>query len=247
MKALVLDDDKEIAGFLKGLLERFFPQFNVVDMVHSGPEAAQMLQQAAYDLLLFDVELGNNTSTFDFIDGFEIGNARIIFITGHPDYAINAIKVDAVDYVLKPIQLEEFRKAVGKAIITGPKTESKAGVEVFNELQKKRITIHELEHVRFITIEMIEALEASGPYTHIYLTDGKQITSSKHLKYYEDMLHDCGFFRIHNSFLINTLHVRTMNKRDGSSVIMSSEKEFALSIRRKDDFLTFMQTQLNIG
>lgn len=247
MKAMILDDDQQIAELLKGLLERFFPQFKTITMVHSGREASLLLSEESFDLLLLDVELGNGESTFDYLDGFHVGQAKIIFVTGHPDYAIDAIKQNAVDYVLKPIQLVEFKNAISRVI---QRIESEKKELTLNELQERqqnRITISELDQIRLLTLQQIEAFEANGPYTHIYMLNGDMLTSSKHLKYYEDLVSQSGFYRVHNSFVINILHIASINKRDGASVIFQSGKEVVISTRRKEDFLAYISRYIALN
>lgn len=237
MKALILDDDQHIAELLKSLLERFFPQFKDIRTVHSGREASLLLSEEMFDVLLLDVELGNGESTFDYFEGFHVGQAKVIFVTGHPDYAIEAIKQNAVDYVMKPIQLQEFKNAISKVIQRLEKENKELTLSELKERQQSRITISELDQIRLLTLEQIEAFEANGPYTHIHMLNGAMLTSSRHLKYYEDLVAASGFYRVHNSFVINILHIASINKRDGASVIFQSGKEVIISTRRKDDFL----------
>jgi two-component system, LytTR family, response regulator len=200
-----------------------------------------------FDLILLDVELGNNLSTFDFIESFNLGNAKVIFITGHPDYAINAIKQNATDYVLKPIQLDEFKKAISKALNQIEKENSVSSLQDIQQKQEKRISIHELDQIRFLTLHEIESFEASGPYTFIRHTKGEIITSSKHLKYYEELVSNAGFYRVHNSHLINLLHIVSINKRDGNSVILKSGQEVSVSTRRKEEFLEYISKNYSIN
>jgi two-component system LytT family response regulator len=237
---MILDDDQQIADLLKGLLERFFPQFKSISTVHSGREASLLLSEESFDLLLLDVELGNGESTFDYFDGFHVGQAKVIFVTGHPDYAIEAIRQNAVDYVLKPIQLAEFKNAIAKVIQRIETDKKELTLNELQERQQNRITISELDQIRLLTLQQIEAFEANGPYTHIHMLNGDMLTSSKHLKYYEDLVSASGFYRVHNSFVINILHIASINKRDGASVIFQSGKEVVISTRRKEDFLAYI-------
>lgn len=247
MKILILDDDKQIADFLKNLIERFFPQFSSIILVHNGLDALKTLSEQKFDVLLLDVELGINESTFDYLDSFKTNNAKIIFITGHPNYAIHAIKQNAIDYVLKPIQLDEFKKAISKALDQIEKEYSVSSLLDIQQKQEKRISIHELDQIRFLTLHEIESFEASGPYTYIRQTKGEIITSSKHLKYYEELVSNAGFYRIHNSHLINLLHITSINKRDGNSVILKSGQEVSISTRRKEEFLEYISKNYSIN
>lgn len=247
MRVFILDDDIQIAELIRSLLNRFFPQIKEMTLAHSGRDAVQILSESSFDLLLLDVELGNGESTFDYFDGFQVGNAKVIFITGHPDYAIEAIKQNAVDYILKPIQLAEFKASIAKVLNALEQEAQNLSLSEIQTAQQKRVSISELEQIRLLTLSDIEMFEANGPYTLIYLENGQVRTSSKHLKYYEDLVQNAGFYRVHNSFVVNILKIVSINKRDGASVVFSSGKEVVISTRRRDQFLNYIGRYLSIN
>lgn len=240
MKALILDDDSTIAGFIASLLKKYFPQFDLIIQTSTAQDTAKELVTNKYDLLLFDVELQNGETVFDYIDSFNTSAAQIIFITGHPDYAISAIKNNAIDYILKPINIIEFKNAIKKAINSIIGDVKETNTKTILDSQNKNLVVNELEQIKLILLNNIEYFEAEGPYTSIYITDNIVITSSKNLKYYEELTHNCGFFRIHNSYIANVLHIKQILKKNGLALEMKSGRKVDISMRKKEEFFLYL-------
>jgi two-component system, LytTR family, response regulator len=246
MKALILDDDKRICNLLKSLLEKYFSKsFDTIDVVSNTQEAIETIQKSDYHLFLFDIHLGKETS-FDIFNFIEKNKAKVIFITGHEKYAINAIKVDAIDYILKPIQTQEFKNAVEKAISKIKEEQKENNVNHFSKKQENSLMLKALESIRLVKLNEVVYLEASGPYTDVYLDTNEKITVTKHLKDFENKLEGTGFFRVHNSFIINTLKMKSISKKDGLTVEMNANKSIVISSRRKDEFINFIETYLEV-
>lgn len=248
MRVLILDDDLSIAEFIKSLLLKFFPQIQDIVLATDAKQTGLFLQESNFHLLILDVELGSNETSLDYLDTFNIGEAKIIFITGHPDYAISAIKKKASDYILKPIDLSEFKQAIKKVFEEIERIDKPIDFDI-NELQRrqhKSISVNELEQIRLEKLSDIEFIEAQGAYSIIHLVSKESFMTSKHLKYYEEITIDCGFYRVHNSFLVNTLNIKQINKKDGFSVWMKSEKEVMVSVRKKEEFLEYIRKYLTI-
>lgn len=246
MKALILDDDKRICNLIKSLLEKYFSKsFDTIDVVSNIEEAIKNIHKTDYHLFLFDIHLGKETS-FDVFNFIEKNKAKVIFITGHEKYAINAIKVDAIDYILKPIQTQEFKNAVEKAISKIKEAEKENNVNHFSKKQENSLMLKALESIRLVKLNEVVYLEASGPYTDVYLDTNEKITVTKHLKDFENKLEGTGFFRVHNSFIINTLKMNSISKKDGLTVEMNANKSIVISSRRKDEFINFIETYLEV-
>lgn len=246
MKALILDDDKRICNLIKSLLEKYFSKsFDTIDVVSNIDEAINNIHKIDYHLFLFDIHLGKETS-FDIFNFIEKNKAKVIFITGHEKYAINAIKVDAIDYILKPIQTQEFKNAVEKAISKIKEKQKENNVNHFSKKQENSLMLKALESIRLVKLNEIVYLKASGPYTDVYLDTNEKITVTKHLKDFENKLEGTGFFRVHNSFIINTLKMKSISKKDGLTVEINANKSIVISSRRKDEFINFIETNLEI-
>ncbi|BCY29649.1 LytR/AlgR family response regulator transcription factor [Flavobacterium okayamense] len=246
MKVLVLDDDNKISNMIKSLLEKYFSKsIKQIDTVSNVEEAVKAINAENYQLYLFDIHLGNETS-FEIFNQIEKTKAKLIFITGHEKYAINAIKHQAVDYILKPINISEFKNSVEKVLESILKEQKIGSVNQFVIKQENSLILKALESIKMVKLNEVVYLEASGPYTEVYLTNGDKITVTKHLKDFENKLENTGFYRIHNSFIINTLKMIGITKKDGYTVEMQNNKSLAISSRRKDDFMHFLEQNLEI-
>lgn len=246
MKVLVLDDDNKISNMIKSLLEKYFSKsIKQIDTVSNVEEAVKAINSENYQLYLFDIHLGNETS-FEIFDQIEKSKTKLIFITGHEKYAINAIKHQAIDYILKPINISEFKNSIEKVLDLIQKEQKVGSVNQFSIKQENSLMLKALESIKLVKLNEVIYLEASGPYTDVFLTTGDKITVTKHLKDFENKLEDTGFYRIHNSFIINTLKMNGITKKDGYTVEMQNNKSLVISSRRKDDFMDYLEQNLEI-
>lgn len=246
MKVLVLDDDNKISNMIKSLLEKYFSKsIKQIDTVSNVEEAVKAINSENYQLYLFDIHLGNETS-FEIFEQIEKSKTKLIFITGHEKYAINAIKHQAIDYILKPINISEFKNSIEKVLDLIQKEQKVGSVNQFSIKQENSLMLKALESIKLVKLNEVIYLEASGPYTDVFLTTGDKITVTKHLKDFENKLEDTGFYRIHNSFIINTLKMNGITKKDGYTVEMQNNKSLVISSRRKDDFMHYLEQNLEI-
>lgn len=246
MKVLVLDDDNKISNMIKSLLEKYFSKsIKQIDTVSNVEEAVKAINSENYQLYLFDIHLGNETS-FEIFDQIEKSKTKLIFITGHEKYAINAIKHQAIDYILKPINICEFKNSIEKVLDLIQKEQKVGSVNQFSIKQENSLMLKALESIKLVKLNEVIYLEASGPYTDVFLTTGDKITVTKHLKDFENKLENTGFYRIHNSFIINTLKISGITKKDGYTVEMQNNKSLVISSRRKDDFMHYLEQNLEI-
>ncbi|MEZ4839051.1 LytR/AlgR family response regulator transcription factor [Flavobacterium sp.] len=246
MKALILDDNPKISSMIQSLLEKYFSKsIPQIDTVATVKQAVEAIQHNVYQLFLFDIHLGKETS-FEIFSQIEKTNAKVIFITGHEKYAIEAIKHKAFDYILKPINITEFKTAIEKALEVIQKEQKAGSANDFRIKQENSLMLRALDSIKLVRLNEVVYLEASGPYTDVYLDNGEKITVTKHLKDFENKLEETGFFRVHNSFIINTLKINKIVKKDGLTVEMNSKKSIVLSTRRKEEFLRFIENFLEI-
>ena len=198
IKLQIVEDDIHVIEIIKQYLAKF--TFIEIIGVTSTIETTYNTYFAHKpDILLLDIQLGEE-NIFNWINLIQ-PSANIIFITAHPAYAINAIKIGAKDYVLKPINEFELNIAINKAI-TSVTTKTNELVKV----SQQKIAIAHLNCIDYVAIADIVYLKAIGNYTTIYLTNATTITSSKPLKYFENSLPHQLFVRIHHSYIIQLLH-----------------------------------------
>jgi two-component system LytT family response regulator len=243
MKILIIEDEIPAANKLVKLLAAIDSSF-ITNICKTADESIQWLKNnPAPDLILMDIELGDGKS-FRIFEEIEI-TSPVIFTTAYDKYAIKAIKLNALDYLLKPVTKSELEKAL-KLVQQSNEVQPRTSKD-FSELQKlfidvaqgkrpKKLAISSREGTSFIEINDILRLEADSNYTHIILVNSKKITIPKTLKDYEHILSGFGFLRIHNAHIINLQFVEKYVKgkvgyvtmKDGSSIEVSQSRKMEL-------------------
>jgi two-component system, LytTR family, response regulator len=247
MKALILDDDPKITKLVSSLLEKYFAEtFTQIDVVNTSHDALNAIKNNTYQLLLFDINLGNETS-FDIIEKIQLNKSKLIFITGHEKYAIQAIKNHAVDYILKPIDLNEFKNSIQNVIDVLKKESTKIDIEAISKKQMQSLQISDINSIHIIKLNEVIYLSSDGPYTIIHLEGKPSITTSKNLKQFEEKLSESGFYRVHNSYIVNALKIKSISKRDGFMVVMSNNEHIDVSTRKKEEFLIYLSQIMDVG
>jgi two-component system LytT family response regulator len=248
-KALIVEDEVRSREFLQNLVKEFCPEISVEGTAGNVEEAVSFINTRQPDIVFMDIEMQTGTG-FDVLQQVKQHNFHVIFTTAYDHYAIKAIKFSAVDYLLKPINLEELQQAVAKAVENINKKAATNKIELLIKNLKRAsgedysIGLSTSEGVEFIQLQNIVRLEANGPYTTFFMKDGYKIMVSKNLKEYEMLLSDHGFFRVHNSHMINLKEVRKMIKTDGGYAIMNDESMIAISPKKKDEFVQLMNQRL---
>ncbi len=244
LRAIIVDDEKHSRETLKNLLEEFCEGVQVITVAASINEALIAIQSLNPDLVFLDIELQSGTG-FDILNALPEINFEVIFTTAFDQYAIKAVKFSSLDYLLKPIDLEELQKAIEKAKKIKDKQTYNAQLKsLLHNLTQKQLTkicIPTSEGFEFININEISHCEASGSYTTFILTNGQKILVSKHLKAFENLLPEHSFMRVHNSFLINLKEVNKFVKADGGYIIMNNGDTASISRGKKEAFLEAMQ------
>lgn len=248
MKTLILEDDIPVANMIQSLLKKYFSKvITEIDLAHVVKDAVEYTQQKNYDLFLFDINLGQQTS-FEVLESIENTTAKLIFITGHEKYALQAIKNGAMDYILKPIDIQEFKTSIQKAVDVFqaiPKP-LKQDMESLSKKQMQALQISDTTAIHFVKLQDIVYLSSEGPYTVIHLEKQANITSSKNLKQFEEKLSNSGFYRVHHSFIVNALKIKNINKTSGFTVTMSNNAQIDISSRKKEDFLNYLSEIIDI-
>lgn len=249
IKAVIIEDELHSRNFLNNLVAEFCPEITVAGMAASVEEAVKLIQQTEPQIVFLDIEMQTGTG-FDVLQQLQKRNFHVIFTTAYDHYAIKAIKFSAVDYLLKPINLEELQAAVAKAIENIEQTTGENQLELLIKNLRRpagedfSISLSTSEGIEFIQLSNITRLEASGPYTTFFMKDGRKIMVSRNLKEYEMMLTDHGFFRVHNSHIINLKEVRKMIKTDGGYAVMNDESMITISPKKKEEFMELMGQRL---
>ncbi|MDR4895082.1 MULTISPECIES: LytR/AlgR family response regulator transcription factor [unclassified Chryseobacterium] len=233
IQACIVDDEKDGRDYIALLMENEFPEINIEFQASSVEEAYIYLIKSSPDILFLDVQLGDGT-TFDLLSKLNDVHSQIIFITAYENFAIQAIKNGATDYLLKPIKKMDFIIAVNKALDHIKKMQPSQPTL----LKDNRIILSTLQGFKIVDIASIIRCEADSSYTTFYLTNKTKIMVSKTLHEFEPMLLEQNFFRIHHKHLINIDHLQEYIKGRGGQVVMSDESVLDVSYRKKNDFLS---------
>lgn len=244
MKAIIIDDEKKGREILKSLIENYCKQVEVVAEAGSAKEGYDLIMEYHPDVVFLDVEMPNGDG-FSLLERFEKIKFQIIFTTAFDDYAIKAIRFHALDYLLKPIDIDELRQAVNnveEAIRAKQTPENK-----FNGLIQTRRLEHSgklalpiKDGIVYLSISEIVRVESDGAYSIFYTDGGKKHLSSKNLGEYEEILPALGFFRVHRSHMVNVKKVKKFIRSDGNFIEMEDGSMVEIARRKKDEFLQLM-------
>lgn len=244
IRAVIIDDEKPARDALAEMLSLFCQETELIgeaDGLQSGIELVQTLKP---DLIFLDVEMPDGTG-LDLVKEIEDINSQIVFVTGHNDYAVQAFRLSAVDYLMKPILPDQLIEAVNKVRMTvHQQVQYTTMMDNMNLLsnQERKVVLKDADSLYIIKIKQILRCQADGGYTHFFLHDKKQITTSVNLKEYEKMFGDYGFIRCHHSHLVNTQHIIRFDKADGGQAIMSDQSVVPVSFRKKEKLIRSLQS-----
>lgn len=241
VRAIIIDDELSSLQNLQQKLQNFCPEVQVVASSQKPEEALLLIRHHKPDVIFLDIEMPKMNG-FRMLD--ELGNIdfEIIFTTAYNHYAIDAIRISAFDYLMKPIAISDLQNAVQRMLLNKNKN-TKEKIDILkNSLQDKKsqddkIAIPTAEGMEFIPIKNILHIESSSNYSKLYLNESKVITVTKLLKDFEDMLLPYRFYRIHHSHLINLNYIQKYLKADGGQVLMQDGTLIDVSRRKKDEFL----------
>lgn len=244
LNAIVIDDEVSSAGALNLLVKKYCPGVNVLAVAHSADEAEEKIKELSPDLIFLDVDMPH-ADGFQLLSRFKEITFDVIFTTAHNEYALKAIKHNALDYLLKPIDMDELVAAVKKCEekqVQGKhdflKVENLVAALAAQKVQK--LPIPTPEEILYIDMDTIIRCEADSNYTIIHLKGGKKITSSKTLKEYENMLSGQPFFRVHKAHCINLAEISKYIKGDGGYVVMTDGATLEVSRQKKAELLMLM-------
>lgn len=243
LTSIVVDDEQRSRLSLQILLQDFCKNVKVAALCASVQEALQAIDEHKPDIVFLDIQMDGETG-FDLLSKVRKIDFEIIFTTAYSEYAIKAIKFSAIDYLLKPIDIEELKAAVARVEtkVNGnfsSRLENLVqNLKANNPVQRFKLALPSSDGLIFVKVDEILYCEASSNYTYIYMADGKCHIVSRTLKEYEDLLTEQDFFRIHKSYLINLNAIKKYVRGDGGYVIMNNDKSLDVAKRKKDDFLT---------
>jgi two-component system LytT family response regulator len=244
IKTIIIDDENSASEFLEKMLQRYFPnKFYVCSLCESIDDAVVAIETYQPDLVFLDIQMPNKNGFELFKEVKEI-NFEVIFTTAHSEYAIEAIKRSALDYLLKPINYIDLLGAVTRFENKSKKENQQKQFNVLlenintGEVAHKKLAISTETGIEFVKFNSIVYLEAQNNYTKINMLDGTTIIASKTLKSFDELLPSELFFRIHKSYLINMNFVKKFFKIDDFLVELTTGEKLPLSYRKKNEFIS---------
>lgn len=234
MRAIIVDDEVSNQENLHHLLKTYAADVQVVAVTGDVNEAAIAIKIHRPELVFLDIQL-HAQSGFDLLKQLDEPDFAVIFVTAYDQYGIQAVKFAALDYLLKPIDIEELTAAVDKARKAVQQTKKHERLDHLLEYLKDekqvspRIALPMFGETRYVNINDIVRCEADNTYTRFYLTNGEQVLVSKTLKEYADMLARYDFLRTHQTHLVNMAHIKSWIREDGGSLLLNDNTKIPIS------------------
>lgn len=242
LTAIIIDDETSSRNSLRQKLANHCPDILITGECENGEEGIKVLGDKKPDIIFLDVEMPRMNG-FTMLQQLSNKNFEVIFITAYNHYAIQAIKFSALDYLVKPVAVEDLKAAVEKAVQKRKISAGNERLEILlqNLMQEKkelqRIAIPSMEGLLFVETGNIIYLEANSNYTCFYLTNNRKVTVTKTLKDFEDLLPSSVFIRIHHSYIINKNLVEKYIKGEGGQVVMKNGTLLDVARRKKEEFM----------
>ncbi|MGD8782235.1 MAG: LytTR family DNA-binding domain-containing protein [Ignavibacteria bacterium] len=245
LSGIIIDDEPNAIKTLELMIKRYCGNVHITGTAGNIKSAVDEISSKNPDLIFLDIDL-NPGSGFDILKQIPYKKYHIIFITAYNEYAIDAFRYCAVDYLLKPVNPDLLIEAVQKVVSN--KEQNKNEFLKYEKLIQKFDNIHELKlampthkGIIYININEIILFKGDRNYTQVHLNNGQKITSSRNLQEFENQLKGANFFRIHKSYLININYVKMLHKESGCYVEMINGYSVAVPKSRKESFMQFMK------
>jgi two-component system LytT family response regulator len=246
LKALIVDDEINACHNLQIIIEDNCPDVEVIAIANSANQARELLEDHNPDVIFLDIKMPMEDG-FTFLNSLEERDFSVIFTTAHNEFALKAFKADAVDYLEKPISIDDLQRAVAKLLKIHRAGEtnisqSSALTEFFKSAayfpDNEKTAIPTKDGLAIVNNKDILRLEACDSYTKIFLMDGRKFMSSKNIKVYEDNLNSQIFFRTHKSHIINAMyHLKAFSRKDGNVAVLTDDTCVPISRRKLPEFL----------
>jgi len=239
LRVVIIDDEEQACRALKNMLAFYCSEVEVVAMANGVEAGIRAIQTYQPDLVLLDIQMPDG-SGFELLHKVKPVDFRVIFVTAHDQFAIKAIKLSALDYILKPVNPEELMSAISKAEKLELEESYHTRLQSLSDnLERqpgstRKLILNTSNMVYAIDLNDIIRLEAEQNYTHLFFTNRERLTAAKTLKDFDEMLSGTHFFRIHQSHLINLHFLDRIDKACGGQVILKNNIRIPLSARKKD-------------
>lgn len=243
-KALIIDDEQRTRELIAKMIESFDLGIEAIPRGENVKSGLEAIEEIKPDIVFLDIQMPDGTG-FDLLKAVPNKNFEVIFITAHEEFAIKAIKFSALDYILKPVDPDELKAAIERALITMKDGPSNNQFEALQQNilpnQKRRLVLKTQESVHVVDLDHIIRCEADRNYTSFFLTEGKKILVSRTLKDYETLLSGHNFLRVQQSHLVNLNFVDRYDKGNGGAVVMKDGSSVPLSPAKRELFFQILE------
>jgi len=239
IRTLIIDDEENNRQRLAGLIQEHFPNISIVGEADGVASGLKAIEEYNPELVLLDIKMADGDA-FDLLQQIKNISFKIIFVTAFEEYALKAFKFSALDYLLKPVAVDDLRIAFDKAerqILTQLKLQIATLNGNMRNNNSKTLVLRTAEKIFFIETKDIIRCESDRNYTYFFVKENRKHIASQPLKEYEEILQDHGFFRIHKSHMINLSYIESFDKADGGSIILKDKTELPVARRKKAELL----------
>ena len=245
IKTIIIDDEEDGREALRMAAE-YCPELEIIAICASAQEGLEAIAHNKPDLVFLDIQMPH-MSGFEMLQQLQKIDFQVIFVTAFDQYAIKAIKFSALDYLLKPIDIDELQTTIKKINISADSDHKEYQLQALyknvpkSKMESKRFAVPTLKGLLFIKTSELIYCQADGNYSTLYLTGKRELVVSKALGDFEEFLESEGFYRIHHSYLININHLQEYVKGEGGYVKLTDGFHADVSRRKKEQFLKQLQ------
>ena len=247
IRAIIVDDEPRARETLSGVITRYFTNVQLLGEAAGVNEAFTLIEKVNPNVVFLDIKMPDG-SGFDLLKRFKKPTFRTVFVTAFDEFAVDAIKFSAFDYLLKPISTDELRETITKL------TEEMSEPEDFTvklqaffdnvnsiERDKKKIVLKTANSIHLVTISNVVRCESDGNYTWFYFNNQPKLLISRPLKQFEELLEPYGFFRPHQSHLVNIRAISRIDKVDGGTLILEDHTPIPVSVRKREQLFSILE------
>jgi len=234
--AIIIDDEAHARAAIKGISEDNIPELSIIGEAKNLPDGVKMIRQLNPNVVFLDIEMPgySGLEILDFFGDNEI-NFHIIFVTAYNEYALNAFQLSAIDYLVKPVQLEDIKRSLKKIGSVSSHQMETLKSNLSTENQNHKIIVTTSGNQLILELNNIIYIKADGSYCDIILTNGEKICVTKRISEFDKIQDFPHFMRIHRSHIVNIKHITKIVKSDGGFIQMVNGDELSISKDKKQE------------
>jgi len=245
INAVIIEDEPINISNLEQLLKAYCPEINISATALNAYQGEEIIMQIKPDLVFLDIQMPGKNG-FELLQSLPDYSFEVIFVTAFDNYGIQAVKFAAIDYLLKPINIEELKIAVKKVVEKKEKRNQNLQLEnliqlLKNNQQEHRIALPSAQEIKYVNPIDIIRCESTNNYTTFYFAAGEKLVISKPIYFYEELLHDYNFIRCHQSHLVNKKYIVSLVKEDGGYLLLKDKTQLPISKQKKEMIKTLFQ------